>query len=354
MATPVLNVSALVSRSIHVAARERKSTHGRTWRPDELAFLKNNLGRMSEYEIAQALPGRSKTAVHLMRERSGLPAMIKVPGMKSANSWREILGMADQRPIIAWVKNGLIKGRVTEAQGGRKICMIEDDSMRAFVLSPNNWVYFNPNGVKDAELKRMIEKQRKRWGDEWLTNRQAADLLTIRWKRPVCSKDILHMIKMGRLDGRHILNKDGRQHVNETPRWSLWMVRRSQVETMRYMRPGDALSGWTDAADSFLVLARAIGLSDLRIGKLMGKSHAVIGQRWKRLQELGRIRKIAREIGGGVKVSGRTVSANWRRYRRRFAFIEKAARRCSEGSANRDDRRLMDLVSKHAGQFRGR
>ena len=340
----VVNVGALVSRSIQMAAVAYPVNRSREWRPDELAFLEINLGKMSEYEISQQLPGRSKNAVHIMRERSHLPAPTKAPGWRSANRWREPLGLPDQRTIIGWIERGLVAGRVTEVLGGRRICMINDASMRAFVLNPQNWVYFNTERVRDRELKRMIEKQRRRWGDEWLTNRQAADLLAARWGRPVDSKDVLRYIKLGRLDGKHLVNKDGRQQVNETPGWSFWMVRRSQVEALMFHDYGTAVSGWTDAADAFLVLAKAVGLSSLRIGRLMKKSHSLVEQRWKRLWELDKVDELARRWGPDVRVVGGNVAVDWRKFRQHFPCIEKAARRYKAGSPQEDDLFLLSTI----------
>jgi len=338
----VVDASALVSRSIQMAAVTYPVRRSREWRPDELFFLANNLGKMSEYEISLHLPGRSKNAVHIMRERSHLPATTKAPGWRSANLWREPLGLPDQRTIIGWVERGLVEGRVTEAQGGRRICMINDAAMRVFTLNPQNWVYFRT--VRDSELKRMIKKQRRRWGDEWLTNRQAADLLAARWGRPVDSKDVLRNIKLGRLDGKHLVNKDGRQEVNEVPGWSFWMVLRSQVEALEYQDYGTAVSGWTDAADAFLVLGKAVGLSSLRIGTLMNKSHSLIEQRRKRLGELGKVDGLARQWGPGVTVAAGIVAADWREFPQRFPCIEKAARRYKAGSPREDDLFLLSTI----------
>jgi len=339
-----LDVSALVSRSIHIATVTQPVKRSRAWRPDELNFLIGNLGRMSEFEISQHLPGRSKNAVHIMRERRRLPAATKSPGWKSASKWSKLLGLKDQRPVSYWVRQGLVDGYVSEAAGGRQICMIQEASMRAFVLNPRNWVYFDPMSVQDAELKRMLEKQAKRWGDEWLSNRQAADLLASKWGRPVNSKDILRYINQGRLDAQHVVNKDGRQHVNDVPAWSFWMVRRSQVEALRYYGSGDAVSSWTEAADAFLVLARAVGLSDLRIEKLTGKHHSLIGQRWAKLQSSGKIEALAKQWGSGVVAKGGAVTADWRQFRERFPRIEKAAQRYLHGTSTADDRILLSTI----------
>jgi hypothetical protein len=350
----VVDARALVSRSIHMAAAANPVLRSREWRPEEFAFLERNLGRMSEFEISQHLPGRSQIAVHIMRERSNLPASTKTPGWKTANKWRGPLGIPDQRTIIGWVERDLVDGRVTEAQGGRRICMISEAAMRAFVLNPQNWVYFNPDQVRDAELKRMIKKQRRRWGDEWLTNRQAADLLTVRWGRPVDPKDVLRFIKLGRLDGKHLVNKDGRQEVNEIPGWSYWMVLRSQVETLEFQGNGVALSSWTEAADAFLVLAKAVGLSTLRIGRLMNKSHSLIEQRWNRLWELGKVEELARQWGPDVKVAVRSVAADWRCFRQHFPYLERAARRYKDGSPQEDDLHLLTTVLRAQAYAEGK
>lgn len=232
--------------------------------------------------------------------------------------------------------------------------MISEAAMRAFVLNPQNWVYFNPDQVRDAELKRMIKKQRRRWGDEWLTNRQAADLLTVRWGRPVDPKDVLRFIKLGRLDGKHLVNKDGRQEVNEIPGWSYWMVLRSQVETLKFQGNGVALSSWTEAADAFLVLAKAVGLSTLRIGRLMNKSHSLIEQRWNRLWELGKVEELARQWGPDVKVAVRSVAADWRCFRQHFPYLERAARRYKDGSPQEDDLHLLTTVLRAQAYAEGK
>jgi hypothetical protein len=205
------------------------------WTRSEINFLKAHLD-WTDVQIGETL-GRSPTGVKIKRQRIFQPVVSKAPGWLSANKARERLGMSDTRPVIGWIQKGLIDGKPVGVTCQQRWILPQDDLQR-FVSDPVNWIYFNKDRVKDPELRRSISLAGRRFKDEWLTTRRAADLLGL------TTKDITRCIQLGRLHGVQAVNRDGRKHVHAVPRWSFWYVLRSEALAMPPIQPrGRAQSG---------------------------------------------------------------------------------------------------------------
>ena len=328
----------LVNRAVAFAvASSPNQNQTYYWRDDELKILSENLGKMSEEKIADLLPGRSAGAVKIMRQRKGMKASTKTPGYLTANLASKKLGMKDPRPVIWWVKTGLVIGHRLDSV--RTIWMVNENSLKRFVVSPQNWPYFDVDDVADEGLRHLISMEKVRWGDEWLSTREAADL------RGVDPKSILTYITRGRIPAVRVPNRDGR---HQNPKWANWYVKRSDVENLTIYHRGSMKTCWTDEADSFLVLASAAGLSPERIAHLMSFSKELPRLRLMQLQKEGKLEAVINENWRDrVKLKRRLLLADWRRFRSRFPYLDRAARRYKARQAAGDDLVILLYMLRH-------
>jgi hypothetical protein len=252
---------AVLDRVVRLAIAEDASNGRRSWTQEEDQFLRANLGWMTDAEIAEAL-GRTPTAVHLRWDRDlQLCGPSKAPGVITAHKAAELLGI-DGHKIAHWVDMGLIPGRLMA--GGRKIRLIQRAAWRRWVLNPMNWVYFDPDQVQDTELKRMLAKRAKRWGDEWWTTRQVADHLG------GDTSDVKRYIKLGRIRSFRLPVSLGGRH--EERKWSNHFVLKSEATRpdLKFLRRGDNLTNLTPRGQAWMKKALRMGLNATEIGRTMG------------------------------------------------------------------------------------
>lgn len=274
-----------------------------SWTADEDAFLRAHLGYLTDAEIGEAL-GRSKNAVHLRWCRDlDLPAPSKTPGLHTLQGTSRLL-QVDVHAVMTWVKRGMIPARVLP--GLRNIQVITSLALLRFATNPLNWIYFRPDRVTEPHLRRLLDRQRERWQDEWWTPRQVADY------HGVHHTDVNRYLHAGKLRGAQ---------------WGNWWILRSEAtrpDLVFYKGRGAArvaqVARENHATDQFLVLAAAVGLSYSAMDRALGAarcSHYATA----RLAHL-------RRTGALVEhVSARSISfdeetgrlfADWRRHRRRF------------------------------------
>lgn len=189
-----------------------------TWKPEEDAFLRANLGILTEAEMGKAL-GRTEIAVRLRWKRDlQLPSPSKAPGVLTAHQAARMLGV-DGHKICHWVDKGFIPGRLMA--GGRKIRLIDRKAFQEWILNTANWMYFDLRKVKDAELKRLLKRAEKRWGDQWWPTPKVARYHGVR------TNDVKRYIKLGRIKATQIQYSYGGRH--EAMRWKLWFVLKSEA-----------------------------------------------------------------------------------------------------------------------------
>lgn len=234
------------------------------WTAEEDRFVIEHLGWITDAEMGAEL-GRTETAVHLRWDRDlGLPGPSKAPDVITAHQAARALGI-DGHKIAHWVDAGIIPGRIMA--GGRNIRLIQRVTFLRWACSHDHWMYFDRKRARDPHIKRLLQLEAKRWGDEWWSTRQAADY------KGVVAKDIMHQIKMGRLPGSmHMpVSLGGRDHNR---RWSNWFVLRSEVKALVIPR-GQGRNGvarnWTPAADRWILKARdQLGMEFQAIARTVG------------------------------------------------------------------------------------
>lgn len=252
-------MNALLDR-MTLQAKAEDLTVRRLWTEAEDAFIRENLGWMTDEEMGAAL-GRSAQAVHLRWDREmRLPGPSKAQDVITAHKAAAVLGI-DAHKVVHWVDMGLIAGRIMA--GGRVIRLIQRETFRRWVLNPMNWVYFDIHKVQDVELKRMIGKRAKRWGDEWWTTRQVADY------HGVETGDVKRYIYLGRISSVRLpISLGGRARERA---WSNHFVLKSEATRadLRFVRRGDDMSTLTPRGLAWLKKALRMGWSAERIGRSM-------------------------------------------------------------------------------------
>lgn len=243
-----------------VARAEGVRGGARRWTPEEDAFLRENLGYLTDAEIGQRL-GRSAVGVHIRWDRElALPGPSKDPGVITAHQAALVLGI-DGHKTAGWVDMGLLPGRVMA--GGRNIRLIDRTLFRRWVLNPMNWVYFDARKVTDPELKRMLKKRAKRWGDEWWSTRQVADY------HGVDPKDVERYIKHGKLESFRLPHSLGGREWDR--KWSNHFVRKSHAIAVEFYKRGKGnfpRSQFTPAADAWILKAYdELGMDSVAIGE---------------------------------------------------------------------------------------
>jgi len=252
--------TAYLDRLALIAVAEDAGDGRRMWTREENQFLADNLGWLTDEEMAEQL-ARTPTAVHLHWKRDlHLTGPSKAPDVITAHKAAEALGI-DEHKVAHWVDAGLIAGRIMA--GGRKIRLIQRETFRRWALNPMNWVYFDIRQVQDVELKRLMLKRAARWGDEWWTTRQVAD------HHGVNTQDVKRYIHLGRIHSFRLPVSLGGRHAVRA--WSNHFVLRSEATRadLHFVRRGDDMSTLTPRGRAWLEKALALGWNASQIGRSM-------------------------------------------------------------------------------------
>jgi hypothetical protein len=256
-------------RAVYKAAHRPRSP---AWTADEDALLRELVGHVHEDEIARRL-GRTVGAVHLRWKRDlRLRAPTKRDDVWTALAFCNLIG-SEIHIVTHWCDSGLLPSRMMP--GGRRIRLIDRAAATAWLINPDNWVYFDRDKIRDERLARLVARRLERWGDDWWTTRQAADYLGCD------AKDVMHQIKRGRVPGRRVVNLSGRHVLNS---WGNWFVLRSDAMRLRIPRgkggPG-SFDNWSDAAQEFMELGAAIGVRWQDLARMQNVGEKTLDMRYR-------------------------------------------------------------------------
>ncbi len=282
----------------------------REWTREEDEFLVNHYMGMSDQDLAQAL-GRTSDGVHIHWERKlRLPARSRNPEWPNLHEVARLLGAPCSKVFRKLIRRGILPGRKLPL--GADVWVIHRRDLLRFVCNPRNWIYFKTERVQDAQLRRLIELRRAMWGDAWWSPGEVA---------------AYHGVSVS------VVNKY--IHLGKLPavRWANWHILRS--DAVRF--PFQAGSGthcrlWTEGGDAFLLLGRAIGFSwgDLDVLTNLTNTDARVNLLWKQ----GRVSEIARRQRLAIQIdpAQRRLYADWRQWRGRFRFLDRAVFRFATGA----------------------
>jgi len=363
---PLPVVASRYGRRAAVVFAKQAQTPKRSpyWTPDEDKFVRAHLSWLSLDDIALRL-GRSALGVKLRYQRYlDLRGASKLPTLLTAEHVAQGLGV-DSKTVHALMDRGLLPGRRLPLN--TVVRVVERDAFLRWVVNPRHWLYFKRERVGLAKSKRigqyydatfwlkvrrLLDKQAARLQNigragegEWLTPMQVAEL-------------------HGIADGDNFVNDA--IHAGKLPamRWGNWWVRRSAALTLTATdlrayqgRGGKGVykSVTSDAANQFVVLASAIGLSSADIGKMMKQHPRFAEHRLCALWLEGRAPVIARAIGVNCDPKRRLLYADWRQYRARFSRVDRLARRfLKHDSLTYDETLVVWGVVRVAAQWKAK
>ena len=337
MALPDVSVnydlSALITDTLKVGMAQAPSRKAPRWSEKDLNRVKELLPFYSPKRVGEML-GRSEDAIKIIRQRQNIKASSKSEGWLTANRVMRLLGMPDARPVIGWVKKGLVLGHRIE---GDDTWMVHEISLRRWVVSPRSWVYFDTTRIQDPHLAHLVELSQERWDDEWLTTRQVADM------KGTNTRQIGASISRGHLPAIHIIGKDGR---HENAAWSFWAVKRSDAEAWQFKPTAFDLM---DRMHAFILLAGAIGLSGSNIAKLTGVCHSTASTRFQMMNNPRHVKKMIKKYGlKGIEYRRKVgTHADWRKFAHRFPQVRSAFERYRNGKHTMDDCYLVVRILKN-------
>ena len=267
-------IELAVFEAVRLDRGARGSSHPRekAWSSEEETFLRENAGVLYDAEIAGRME-RTVAAVHIRRQRAGLPSPLRHPDFITANRAAAMLGV-DAHKVSGWIDSGLLPGVIYAKQGrpnkaGLYIRRVRVVTFKRWITRPLNWIYFDPLAIPDPALRRLAGLAYARWDDEWWTTRQLADYHGLDDSHWVQQK--LHR---GEIPGVQAFNRGGRQ---PEPAWSNWFIRRSDAVQARFITgKGDAQrvraeeQSWSPRADAWILRARAAGMIYREIAARMG------------------------------------------------------------------------------------
>jgi hypothetical protein len=254
--------------------QEIRQAQRAAWTDAEEQFYLDHLADMSMEEIAYAL-GRSENAVKIYRYRRGLPSHRRTPGYLTTHQVAKILGVDNHNPPL-WVDNGIMPGERAPFENviNRRVKWVQ---FKMWLIRPTSWLYFDVNRIQGASLRRLVQLAQQRWGDEWWSTRQAADFLKCE------PSDVERQVQLGRIYGYQARMIGGR---NPDQRWTLWFVRRSEIEQLSIPRRkggrrADQFVGWTQKSDDFILRAHGSGKPFTEIARMMGWNVKRVAYRYK-------------------------------------------------------------------------
>jgi hypothetical protein len=327
------DLTTLITNSLKVGMAQTPSRKALRWSETDLARVKELLPYYSPKIVGQML-GRSEDAIKILRQSQHIKASSKSEGWLTANRVMQLLGMPDARPVIGWVKKGLVLGHRV---AGDDTWLLHEISLRRWIVSPLSWVYFDTSRIQDLHLARLVKLAKERWGDEWLTTRQVADL------KGTTTRQIGQSIFQGAIPAIHVIGKDGR-HDNAA--WSLWAIKRSDAEAWQFKPPAYDIA---DRLHAFILLAGAIGLSGTNIAKMTGVSHSTASDRFRMMNNAKHVKKMIKKHGfEGVEYRRKVgAHADWRKFAHRFPQVRSSFERYRDGKHTMADCYLIVRILKN-------
>lgn len=234
------------------ASAQMKQQRMPAWSREEDDFLRRNLGVLSEEMIAFSL-GRSEHAVHLRWERElHIPAPSKDLRYITAHQAAKDLGV-EGHAMTYWCDAGLVPSR--RMAGERAIRLIRRITFHRWAVNPENWVYFDPDAVRDEHLARLIALKKARWGDEWWRTTQVAEY------HGVTVQDVKRYISLGRIKAVRPEYSIGGRNLGDAWRWNFVLKSEATRPDIVFYKlgkgsPAQLRPRFTPRADGWILRAR--------------------------------------------------------------------------------------------------
>lgn len=225
------------SARIHTAGVKRiVGDRGRRWTTEEDEFLRRNVGWISQDEIARQL-GRSRTAVHLRRERDlHLPCPRRHPEWLTCEQIAVGLGI-DGKSVALLIDRGILPGRRLPMRVVMRV--VDKKTALDWIADPMHWIYFDtervgrfrlqgkrrmglPDIVFWRQARKAVDARRKTWKDAWLRPGEVVRLLGINDSGRInlaIHRGILHAVRWGNW---RILRSEAERFARERIRRVKW------------------------------------------------------------------------------------------------------------------------------------
>lgn len=314
------------------------------WTAEEEAFLRDNLGVLSEEEIARQL-GRTQAAVKIRWTRQQYEAPSKRSHEMTGQQIARLLGK-DIHSIMKLIDSGLLSGRIIP--GGRCIRVVEKRVLLRWLLSPSNWIYFQADRIQNPAWRSLVLRRQSEWDDEWWTPGQVAEYHGLQSG----SRGVNKAVRLGRLPA---------------VRWGNWWILRSDAIAHRFFAGKGSWSpvDWSPAGDAFLILGYAVGLRIYHLAQLRNENPKRTKYRLTQLTAdsqklLGLIQtyRLPVTVYGPMENGRWGVFADWRHCQRdsgrlRFPSISTAIKRYLDGDPLRrsDKSILVGVLRSWAAYF---
>ena len=259
-----------------VPAQRQHLGRSASWSKEEDDYLRMNRPYMSQADIARNL-GRSEYAVEVRATRMGFTAARYAPEYLSANKIARLLGV-DPHATPNWIDLGILPGELFPYTG-RVNRRVKVSVLKRWLIKPTSWVYFDVRRMRPGPLRRLVEVAQLKWGDEWLTTRQAGDILGCD------AKTVYQQIKKGRLYGYQAMGKDRRRVFA----WAYWFVLRSEIENFVIPRGRgrNSKSPWSPKLDQVILRLKDVeGLEFSVIARMLHMKAWQPEYRYRQLKEL--------------------------------------------------------------------
>lgn len=199
---------------------DKPARSGKDWTPDELEFLSNNLGLMSDKELANRLQ-RSEIAIWLAAKKK-LHGQRRKDNFYTATEVARALGIPCLKRVVGWLERGWLQGkRAPWRQGLNYVWLFtEEDIVECLRRRP--WLT-NLKTMPEHYFRSVVREEWER--DPWYTCEQVAPLLGVKTPDTV----YLHIYR-GWLPAE---KKPGGPHQGE------WIIRRSAVQAFLNDDPRD-------------------------------------------------------------------------------------------------------------------
>jgi hypothetical protein len=169
------DLTDLITNSLKVGMAQTPSRKALRWSETDLVRVKELLPYCSPKIVGQMI-GRSEDAIKIIRQRQHIKASSKSEGWLTANRVMQLLGMPDARPVIGWIKKGLVLGHQI---AGDNTWMLHGISLRRWIVSPRSWADFHTRRIQDPHLDRLVKVMDLRGK----TTRQIGDTpLPLKWR----------------------------------------------------------------------------------------------------------------------------------------------------------------------------
>lgn len=176
------------------------------WTAKEEAYLRSVWGWLPLHQIAENLGRTEKAVVIRVKRHLKLPSVKDWPEVYTDGELYRALGVNRKTVWELMTKEKLPVLRLWKRN--TPVMAVDKSELKAWLANPENWYVVDVDKIQDNELRAVVRKARRKWGDRWLTIGQAARTIN------VVTSTLNKHCNAGRLPGQ--------QHGN-------WYVKRSDL-----------------------------------------------------------------------------------------------------------------------------